>query len=70
MRSRILASRERSVVIVTTKDGRSYRGVLWDFDRTCAVLRNSEALDDQSGPIQIDGELLLMWADVAFTNRP
>ena len=69
MRSRVLAGRERSVVIVTTKAGRSYRGVLWDFDRTCAVLRNAEALDGDV-PLPIDGELLLMWSDVEFVNRP
>lgn len=66
----MLAGRERSVVIVTTKPGRSYRGVLWDFDRTCLVLRNSEALDGAEGPLPVDGELLLMWSDVEFVNRP
>ncbi len=71
MRSRILADRERSVVIVTTKDGRSWRGLLFDFDKTSLVLRHAEALDiTQGGPVPIDGELLLLWPDVAFLNRP
>lgn len=69
IRSRVLAGRERSQFIVTAKDGRSYRGILFDFDRSCLVLRNAEALVEQ-GPIPIDGELLLMWSDVAFLNRP
>lgn len=61
--------RKRSVFIVTTKDGRAFRGVLFDFDKRCMVLRNTEALEG-SGPILVDGELLLLWADVAFLNRP
>ncbi len=68
-RGRVLRNRERCVFIVTTKDGRAYRGVLFDSDQQCMVLRNTEALDG-SGPIPIDGELLLLWADVAFLNRP
>lgn len=70
MRSRILTDRQRTVVVVTTKDGHSYRGVLFDFDRTCLVLRNTEALDIPEGPLPVDGELLLLWPDVAFVNRP
>lgn len=73
-RSRILANRERCTFIVTTKatpgqPAQSYRGVLFDSDRQCLVLRNTEALDGGS-TIPIDGELLLMWAEVAFMNRP
>ena len=56
--------------IVTTKSGQAYRGVLFDSDPHCLVLRNTEALDGDGGPIPIDGELLLTWADVAFLNRP
>lgn len=67
--SHVLAARRRSVFIVTTKDGRAFRGVLFDFDKRCMVLRNTEALEG-SGPILVDGELLLLWADVAFLNRP
>jgi hypothetical protein len=65
-RSRVLANRERCVFIVTTKSGQSYRGVLFDSDSRCLVLRNAEALDGNTQPIPIDGELLLMTADVAF----
>lgn len=68
-RSRVLAARERSVFIVTTKTGHAYRGVLFDFDPQFLVLRNTEALEG-GGPIPVDGELLLSWADVAFMNRP
>lgn len=68
-RSRVLADRERAVFIVTTKGGSAYRGVLFDFDQRCLVLRNAEALD-AGGAIPVDGELLLMWPDVAFLNRP
>ncbi len=69
-RSRILRDRERSVFIVTTKTGQAYRGILFDSDHHCLVLRNTEALDGTAGPIPVDGELLLTWADVAFLNRP
>lgn len=67
--SKVFRDRKRSVFIVTTKDGRAFRGVLFDFDKRCMVLRNAEALEG-SGPILVDGELLLLWADVAFLNRP
>ena len=69
-RSRILAARERCVFIVTCKDGRAYRGVLFDNDARCLVLRNTEVLDGPNGPLPVDGELVLLWADVAFLNRP
>jgi hypothetical protein len=69
-RTRILRDRTSCTFIVTTKSGQAFRGVLFDHDKRCLVLRNTEALDGQSGPIPIDGELLLLWDDVAFMNRP
>lgn len=69
-RSRILRNRTSCVFIVTMKTGQAYRGVLFDHDTRCLILRNTDALDGQGGPIPVDGELLLMWDDVAFMNRP
>lgn len=69
-RSRILASRERFTFVVTTKSGQSYRGALFDHDQHCLVLRKTEALNAvETGPIPVDGELILLWADVDFMNR-
>lgn len=69
--NRVLKSRVRDRVIVTLKDGSGFRGVLWDADRTSIVLRRTEALGigAQGADVAVDGELLILLADVAYINR-
>lgn len=67
----VINHRIRSTVIVTLKGGTSFRGVLFDHDRDAVVLRNAEHLvegADRATPV--DGELLVLLADVLFIQLP
>ena len=72
MRSRVLKSRLRSQVFVTTHGGDTFSGVLWEADDKALVLRNAEAV--KAGPdssnLPLDGEVVLLMFDVAFIQRP
>jgi small nuclear ribonucleoprotein (snRNP)-like protein len=68
MRRRILHTRLRSTVIVTTSTGASYRGALYDVDEQAVVLRNVEHYTDGS-PIPVDGEVILLLIDIAVIQR-
>ena len=72
MGNRVLRSKLRDRVIVTMKDGSAFRGMLWQADRLTIVLRATEALGfgPQGADVAVDGELLLLLADVAYINRP
>ena len=62
----------RDKVIVTTKDGAAFSGVLFASDNKALVLRAAEALgaaDDQSN-VPMDGEVIVLLADVAFIQKP
>lgn len=68
----MLSSRFRESVVVTTKAGRSFAGVLYSADDKALVLRNATAVaaaDDRSD-LPLDGELIVLLADVAFIQRP
>lgn len=72
MRSRILTSRFRERVIVTTKAGESFAGVLYSADDKALVLREASAIGagDNSTDLPLDGELIVLMADVAYLQRP
>ncbi len=72
MWSGILRSRLRSRVVVTLKSGASFDGVLFDADTRAWVLRNATALGAGAAgaPLSLDGELLLLAADIAYAQRP
>ena len=68
----VLRSRLREKVIVTTKDGASFSGVLYSADNKALVLRAAEALgaaSDQTN-VPMDGEVIVLLADVAFIQKP
>lgn len=70
--NRVVRSRLRERVLVTTKDGASFAGVLFDADAKALVLRHAEALgaaDDKSN-VPLDGEVIVLLPDVAFIQRP
>lgn len=71
-RSRVLSSRFRDRVIVTTKSGDSFDGILYSADKSAVVLRNCAAVGvgENKTDLPLDGELILMLADVAFIQRP
>jgi small nuclear ribonucleoprotein (snRNP)-like protein len=63
----VLKARLRKTVIATLKDGSSFRGVLYQADRTGFVLRNVEHLDVKtSRATPVDGEIFVLPADVSY----
>lgn len=59
----------RKAVIVTLKSGEAFRGVLFDADRDAIVLRNASVLDGNGTdrtPTPVDGELLVLRADLSY----
>jgi small nuclear ribonucleoprotein (snRNP)-like protein len=72
VRSRLIRNIERSRVLVTLKTGDAFLGVLYDHDSKALTLRNCEAVGANSDKTNapVDGELLLLLADVAFLQRP
>lgn len=71
-RSRVLNSRLREQVIVTTKTGDAFAGVLFSHDNKALVLRQTEALGagERKTNLPLDGELIVLLPDVAFIQRP
>lgn len=69
---RVMKARMRHRVVVTLKDGGSFDGVLWETDSRVWVLRNAVALGagDRDADVPVDGEVLVMVADVAYAQRP
>jgi small nuclear ribonucleoprotein (snRNP)-like protein len=71
VRSRIIASRLRDLVLVTLKSGESFSGVLYSFDKTALVLRAAEAIGqgERKTNLPLDGELLVLLENVAYIQR-
>lgn len=72
MRSRVLSTRLRERVIVTTKTGDSFAGILYSHDDKALVLREAQALGagERSTDLPLDGELIVLLPDVAYIQRP
>lgn len=72
MRSRVLTSRFRERVVVTTKAGAAFGGILYSADSKALVLRDASAMGaaEDKTDIALDGELIVLMADVAWIQRP
>ena len=58
-------------VVVTLKDGTAFGGVLWETDKQALVLRDAEAITGENNtPVGVAGELVLLWAEVNYVQRP
>ncbi len=66
----LLEERIRSRVIVTTKSGEAFRGVLTDHDDRVLILRETIVATGSQQDIPVDGELIVPWSDVAYIQRP
>lgn len=68
----VLRQRLRERLLVTMKSGETFDGVLWQEDRRAWVLRNAQALNTGRGgtTVPLDGEVILLVADIAFAQRP
>lgn len=67
----MIASRLRESVAVTLKSGDSFSGVLYSFDKTALVLRAAQAVGqgERHTDLPLDGEVIVLWADVAWMQR-
>ena len=70
--SRLFRSRLHDQVLVTLKDGSAFAGVLFDEDGKAVIIRNAEAVGagENKTNLPLDGEVLVLLADVAFIQRP
>lgn len=70
--SKILRSRLRERFLVTTKDGATFSGLLYSEDHRCLVLHDAEAIGtgENKTNLPIDGEIIILLADVAYLQRP
>lgn len=70
-RSRVLKVRQCRQVVVTLQAGATFEGVLFDFDRDALVLRNvTHLVQGADRPVPVDGELVVLAADVLFVQFP
>ena len=65
-----LEALERRRAIVTLKSGASFGGVLFEVDRESLRLRNADLLTGGEQPVPVDGEVLILRADVAYLQLP
>lgn len=72
IRSRVLRARLREQFIVTTKDGAAFSGLLYSEDGKALVLRQAEAIgaNEDKTNLPLDGEVIVLLADVAYLQRP
>ena len=70
--SRVFRSRLHDQVFVTLKDGAAFSGVLFDEDGKAVVIRNAEAVGagENKTNLPVDGEVIVLFADIAFIQRP
>lgn len=68
----VLKNRWRERVVVTLKSGESFSGVLWSNDSRALVIRNASALaaGERREDLPLDGEVIVLLADVDFIQRP
>lgn len=57
-------------VIVNTKTGKAFRGVIWQRKGGFLIMRNAELLKPGGERVAIDGELLIPEKDVEFLQIP
>jgi small nuclear ribonucleoprotein (snRNP)-like protein len=70
--SLVLKNRWRDKVLVTCKSGDTFSGVLWSSDSKALVLRSAEAIGagENRSNLSLDGEVIILFPDVAFIQRP
>ena len=56
----------KRAVVVATKTGRTFRGVLWARRWGYVVLRRVELLEPKAPPVAVDGEVVIERSNVDF----
>jgi small nuclear ribonucleoprotein (snRNP)-like protein len=67
---RLLRSRTKRRVLVTTHDGAWFSGVLLDCDRRSVVIVNATTEAERGEAVQVDGEVLILTEDIAHIQFP
>lgn len=69
---RLIRDRLRHRVVITLKDGQAFDGVLYAADSEAVVLRNAEgvAMGEKRTNLPVDGEVLILRADIAYLQVP
>lgn len=69
---RTVRRRLRSRMVVTLKTGESFDGVLVEADAEAWVLVQAKALAAgvKNEDLSVDGEILLLTADIAYAQKP
>ena len=67
-----LESRVRRRALVTLKSGDAFAGIVFEADRLAIVLREAQqvGVGDRNESHVVDGEVLLLLADVAYVQYP
>lgn len=70
--SRLLRQRLLSRVVVTMKNGQSFEGLLYQLDSGVWFLRDASAVGagEKGTNLPLDGEVVLLAAEIAFAQRP
>jgi hypothetical protein len=68
----VLRRRRLKRLIVTLKSGATFDGVLWQHDGEAWVLRNTLAIGNkgETDKVAVDGELILLTADIDYVQQP
>jgi len=67
---RVLSGQVRRKIIVTLKSGATFQGVLSEADRYAIVLQSTESLNPDGSRLSVDGEFIILRADVGYIQRP
>lgn len=67
-RRRRFADTVRSSVVVQLKSDRTITGVMDAEYRDCLALVSAHLLDPEFGATSLDGEVLIRWEEVSFTQ--
>ncbi len=72
MRSRVLSSRFRERVVVTTKTGQAVSGILYSADDKAIVLKQASAIGvaEDKSDVDLDGEWIVLTSNVDWIQRP
>lgn len=67
----ILERLMRDRLVVTLKSAETFSGVLWECDEKLLVLRSCWVVTPEgASDIMIDGDIVLLLADIAYTQKP
>ena len=67
---RVLRSRTKRRVLVTTRDGAWFAGVLAEHDRRSVVVVNATTEAENGDTAKVDGEVLILTEDIAHIQFP